>query len=113
MVEQIQWQDFDKVDMRVGRVIKVEPFSEARKPSYLLAVDFGEQIGVRRSAAALASDYSINELQGRLVVAVTNFPAKQIAHHMSEVLVLAAAAADGTLQLLQPDGETELGARIR
>ncbi len=110
---EITWQDFDNVEMRAGRVIEVDPFPEAHKPSYLLRIDFGEQGGVLQSSAALADDYELEELVGRFVVAVTNFPPKQIGPHMSQVLVLAAQDEDGTLHLLRPDGEPELGARIR
>ncbi len=109
----ISWDDFDKVDMRVGRVIEAAEFAEAHKPSFLLQVDFGSKLGVRQSVAALREDYALEDLTGRLVVAVTNFPAKQIANHMSELLVLAAVNSDGSLRLLEPDGEVELGARIR
>ena len=109
----IQWQDFDKVEMRVGRVLLAEEFPEARNPSYLLQINFGPGIGQRQSAAAIADTYTIAELKDRLVVAVTNFPPKQIANHMSEVLVLAAVNRDGSLQLLKPDAEVELGARVR
>lgn len=110
---EITWADFDRVEMRVGRVLQVDPFPEAHTPSYLLQVDFGDHGGVRQSSAALARDYEPSELENRLVVAVTNFPAKQIGPHMSEVLVLAAQEDDGRLHLLAPDGEPELGARIR
>lgn len=110
---QIEWEDFERVDMRVGRVVGVEEFAQARNPSYLLEIDFGAEIGVKRSAAAIRNLYSKEEIQGRLVVAVANFPPRQIANHMSEVLVLAGVNPDGSMRLLQPDGEVELGARIR
>lgn len=110
---QITWQEFDKVEMRVGRVTEVEPFPEAHTPSYLLRIDFGQHGGVLQSSAALADDYDREELIDRLVVAVTNFPPKQIGPHMSHVLVLAAQDEDGALHLLHPDGDAELGARIR
>ncbi|MFP3852732.1 MAG: tRNA-binding protein [Anaerolineales bacterium] len=109
----ISWQDFDKVEMRVGRVQGAIDFPEAHNPSYLLEIDFGPEIGRRKSAAAIAEFYDKGDLEGRLVVAVTNFPPKQIANHMSEVLTLAAVNKDGTLKLLEPAGEVELGARIR
>jgi tRNA-binding protein len=109
----ISWQDFDRVGMHVGKVIEVVEFPEARKPSYLLRIDFGPELGVKRSVAAIRDRYQQEELTGRLVVAVTNFPPKQIANHISEVLVLAAVNPDDTLRLLQPDGEVELGARVR
>lgn len=110
---QIAWEDFERVDMRVGRVLQVEGFMEARNPSYLLTVDFGPEIGVKQSAAAIRDLYGKEELEDRLVVAVVNFPPKQIANHISEVLVLAGVNPDGSMRLLQPDAEVELGARVR
>src|SRR3972149_8825365 len=109
----INWDDFDRVEMRVGRILAADDFSEARKPSYWLTIDFGPDLGVRRSSAAIRDLYRKEELVGRLIVAVTNFPPKQIATHMSQALVLAAVNQDGTMRLLQPDAEVELGARIR
>lgn len=110
---QITWQEFDKIEMRVGKILEVSPFPEAHAPSYLLQIDFGPDGGLVQSAAALADDYARDELVGRFVVAVTNFPPKQIGPHMSHALVLAAQDGDGALHLLQPDGAPELGARIR
>ncbi len=108
----ITWEDFDKVAMRVGRIIRVEPFSEARKPAYKLWIDFGPY-GIKKSSAQLPRWYPDPQaLVGRLVVAVTNFPPKQIGPFMSEVLVLGAIQSDGRVVLLQPDGESELGAPI-
>lgn len=112
-VTTISYPDFDRVEMRAGRVRAVQEFPQAHKPSYLLTIDFGQGLGRRQSAAAIAEFYEVDELMGRLVVAVTNFPPKQIANHMSEVLVLAAVNGDGSLRLLTPDDEVELGARIR
>jgi tRNA-binding protein len=109
----LTWDEFTRVQMHVGRIAAVDDFPKARAPSYLLHVDFGDQIGRRQSSAAIQPWYTKEELVGRLVVAVTNFPPKQIADHMSEVLVLAAVEADGRLCLLQPDGQVELGSRIR
>ncbi len=110
---QIEWEDFERVDMRVGRVLQVDDFTEARNPSYLLQIDFGPEIGTKQSAVAIRDLYNKEELQDRLVVAVVNFPPKQIANHISEVLVLAGVNADGSMRLLQPDAEVELGARVR
>lgn len=112
-MDQITWEQFERVEMRVGRVVEVNPFPEARNPSFLLSIDFGPQFGQRQSAAAIADTYGRDELMGRLVVAVVNFPPKQIANHMSEALVLAGVNPDGSLRLLQPDAEVELGARVR
>jgi tRNA-binding protein len=110
---QIEWEDFERVDMRVGRVLQVDDFTEARNPSYLLQIDFGPEIGAKQSAVAIRDLYNKEELQDRLVVAVVNFPPKQIANHISEVLVLAGVNPDGSMRLLQPDAEVELGARVR
>jgi tRNA-binding protein len=110
---QIEWEDFERVDMRVGRVLQVDDFTEARNPSYLLQIDFGPEIGSKQSAVAIRDLYIKEELQDRLVVAVVNFPPKQIANHISEVLVLAGVNADGSMRLLQPDAAVELGARVR
>jgi tRNA-binding protein len=110
---QIEWEDFERVDMRVGRVRQVDDFEEARNPSYILQIDFGQGLGTKQSAAAIRDLYSKEELQDRLVVAVVNFPPKQIANHISEALVLAGVNPDGTMRLLQPDAEVELGARVR
>jgi tRNA-binding protein len=112
-MQPIEWQDFDRVEMRVGRVVSAEEFPEARNPSYFLVIDFGAELGRRQSVAAISDEYERHELEGRLVVAVINFPSKQIANHMSEVLVLAAVNPSGSLRLLQPDAEVELGSRIR
>lgn len=110
---QIEWEDFERVDMRVGQVLQVDDFTEARNPSYLLQIDFGPEIGSKQSAVAIRDLYIKEELQDRLVVAVVNFPPKQIANHISEVLVLAGVNADGSMRLLQPDAAVELGARVR
>ena len=106
----ITWPDFEKVEMRVGRVVAVDDFPEARKAAYKLTVDFGPH-GVKRSSAQV-TNYRKEELLGRLVVAVTNFPPKRIGPFMSEVLVLGAINADDTVILLKPDDGAELGSRI-
>ena len=104
-------EDFKRVEMRVGRVIDVQDFPEARNPSYKLRIDFGP-MGRRASSAAVQPWYRKDELLGRLVVAVTNFPPRQIGPFMSEVLCLGAVESDGRVILLRPDEEAELGARI-
>src|SRR3546814_11940303 len=86
-MQQIQWDDFTKVELRVGRVLSAEPFPEARKPAYILQIDFGPDIGVRKSSAQVTVHYRPGDLVGRLVVAVVNFPNKQIGPLMSECLV--------------------------
>jgi tRNA-binding protein len=112
-MQRITWEEFEKVEMRVGRVIEVQDFPEARNPSYLLTIDFGPRFGAKRSAAAIRDLYAKEELEGRLVVAVVNFPPKQIANHISHALVLAGVNQDGSMRLLRPDAEVELGARVR
>ena len=108
---EIVYDDFARVDMRVGRVVAVEDFPEARKPAWKLTIDFGEEIGVRRSSAQV-TNYSPEELEGRLVVGVVNFPPRQIGPVRSEVLVLGASDSEGRVILLAPDTEVPLGARI-
>jgi tRNA-binding protein len=104
-------EDFQAVDMRVGRVVAIEDFPEARNPAWKLTIDFGEEIGVKRSSAQIKS-YAAEELEGRLVVAVVNFPPRQIGPVRSEVLVLGASDAEGRVILLAPDADVPLGARI-
>jgi tRNA-binding protein len=103
--------DFQKVDMRIGRIVEVRELPEARKPSYRLTIDFGP-LGTRRSVAAAKTDYTPQDLMGRQVVCVFNLPPRRIAGVSSEVLVLAATEADGTLRLLVPDPVAELGSHI-
>jgi tRNA-binding protein len=107
----IDYDDFAKVDMRVGRIVAVEDFPEARKPAWKLTIDFGEEIGLKRSSAQI-TNYSRDELEGRLVVGVVNFPPRQIGPVRSEVLVLGASDAEGNVILLGPGSEVPLGARI-
>jgi tRNA-binding protein len=107
----IDISDFEAVDMRVGRITAVEDFPEARKPAWKLTVDFGEEIGVKRSSAQV-TNYAREELEGRLVVAVVNFPPRQIGPVRSEVLVLGASDEAGRVILLAPAADVPLGARI-
>ena len=107
----IDLAEFERVDMRVGRVIAVDAFPEARKPAWKLTIDFGERLGVKRSSARIAH-YPAEELAGRLVVAVVNFPPRRIGPFLSEVLVLGALDREKGVVLLAPDAEVELGARI-
>jgi len=105
------WDEFARVDMRVGRIVEAEEFPEARKPAWKLRVDFGEEIGVRRSSAQI-TNYAREDLVGRLVVAVVNFPPKQIGPVRSECLVLGTYTGDGVVLLLAPEPEAALGDRV-
>jgi len=107
----ISYDDFLAVDMRVGRVVAVEDFPEARSPAWKLRIDFGDEIGVKRSSARI-TNYTREELEGSLVVAVVNFPPRQIGPVRSEVLVLGAVEEDGTVLILRPDGDATPGTRI-
>lgn len=108
----ISYADFDKVDVRVGRIVSAEDFPEARKPSYKLTIDFGPGIGSRRSSAQVTRHYRKDELVGRLVLAVVNFPPKRIGPFMSEVLTLGVPDAAGDVVLLAPDRDVPPGARM-
>ena len=109
--EEIVYDDFAKVDMRVGRIVEVEDFPEARKPAWKVTIDFGPEIGVKRSSAQ-STNYAREELAGRLVVAVVNFPPRQIGPFMSEVLCLGASNEAGEIILLRPDADVPVGARV-
>jgi tRNA-binding protein len=111
-MQEISWADFEKVDVRVGRVVETQPFPEARKPSIKLAVDFGSEIGVKRSSAQIAAHYTPEALLEKQVVAVLNFSAKRIAGFESEVLVLGVPDEEGAVVLLAPDREVPPGARM-
>ena len=108
---EIDFDQFRAVDMRVGRVTAVDDFPEARKPAWKLTIDFGPEIGTRRSSAQI-TNYPREELENRLVVAVVNFPPRQIGPVRSEVLVLGASDADGRVILLEPRSDVPLGSRI-
>jgi tRNA-binding protein len=108
----ITYDDFDKVDIRVGRIVRAEPFPEARKPAYRLQIDFGADIGVKKSSAQLTRHYRIDELEGRLVLGVVNFPPRQIGPVMSEVLTLGVPDADGAVVLVVPDKDVPLGGKL-
>ena len=108
----ISWQDFEKVDMRVGVVTDAKEFPEARRPAYRLWVDFGPVLGVRRSSVQITAHYRPAELIGRRVVAVVNFPPKQIGPFISEVLVLGACNEAGEVILLNPDQPVAPGSKI-
>lgn len=108
----IDISDFEKVDMRVGRITAAEAFPQARKPAYKLLIDFGPILGMRRSSAQLTTHYQPEDLRGRLVVAVTNFPARQVGPVRSEVLVLGVPDQAGAVVLLHPDLDVPLGGRV-
>ena len=108
----ISFDDFLKVELRVGRVLAAEVFAEARKPAYKLQVDFGPVLGVRKSSAQITVHYQPEDLVGRLVVAVVNFPKKQIGPLMSECLVTGFHNADGHVALCMPDQDVPLGTRM-
>ena len=111
MVE-ISWEDFEKVEVRVGMVVAAEPFPEARKPSIKLAIDFGPEVGEKRTSAQLTAHYDAEGLVGKMVVAVVNFPPKRIAGFKSEVLVLGVPDEAGEVVLLSPDHEVPPGGRM-
>ena len=111
-VEQIEWNDFEKVELRVGKVMQAEVFAEARKPAYILHVDFGDEIGIKKSSAQITELYQPEDLVGRLVVAVVNFPAKQIGPLMSECLVTGFHNENGEVALCVPDRAVPLGAKL-
>ncbi len=107
----LSFEDFEKVELRVGKVIEVQDFPEARKPAYKLKIDFGE-FGVKASSAQITTLYTKEELLGKLVVCVTNFPPRQVGPFMSEVLTTGFYREDGAVVLAQPEREVPLGARL-
>jgi tRNA-binding protein len=111
-VELIEWDDFIKVELRVGRVVRAEVFAEARKPAYVLHVDFGDEIGIKKASAQVTDLYSTEELVGKLVVAVVNFPKKQIGSLMSECLVTGFHNERGEVALCVPDKPVPLGTKL-
>lgn len=108
----LTWEEFEKTEMRVGTIVDVNDFPEARKPAYQLTIDFGTEIGVRKSSAQITKRYTKEELLNRQIVAVVNFPKKQIGKFMSECLVLGAVGTEGDVVLLAPDSRIENGLRI-
>jgi len=112
MSELIGYDDFLKVDVRVGRIVAAEVFKEARRPAYKLVIDFGPEIGERRSSAQITENYTVEDLVGRLVLGVVNFPPKQIGPMRSEVLTLGVPDAAGHVVLVAPDKDAVVGGRL-
>ncbi|CAM2995433.1 tRNA-binding protein [Flavobacterium frigoris] len=112
MENNLTWQEFERVAMHVGTIVEVNDFPEARKPAYQLTIDFGESIGIRKTSAQITKRYSNTDLLHRQIVAVINFPKKQIGKFMSECLVLGAVGEEGDVILLAPDFKIENGLRI-
>ena len=112
MTPTIAFDDFMKVDIRVGRIVKAEPFPEARKPAFKLQIDFGPEIGVKKSSAQITRHYTLEELEGRKVAAGVNFPPRQIGPAKSEVLTLGFPDADGEVVLVGVDRDLPLGGRL-
>jgi len=111
-MQTISWDDFTKVELRVGRIISAKPFPEARKPAYILEIDFGVEIGLKKSSAQITSLYKPDELIGKLVVGVVNFPVKQIGPFISECLITGFHNDNGEVVLCIPDKEAPLGAKL-
>ncbi len=109
---EISFDDFLKVDIRIGRIVKAEPFPEARKPAIKMWIDFGPELGEKKTSAQVTAHYTPEALVGRQVMAVVNFPPRQIGKFMSEVLVLGASDPDGGIVLIAPDQEVPLGERM-
>ena len=112
-MDQISYDDFAKVDIRVGRIMQAEEFPQARKPAYKLRIDFGPAIGVKNSSAQITQYYETKHLVGKLVLGVVNFPPRQIATFFSEVLTLGVILGEGDICLVHPDREVPLGSPIR
>jgi tRNA-binding protein len=110
--QELSWPEFEKVEMRVGTIVEIQDFPEARKPAYQLTIDFGIEIGIRKSSAQITKRYSKEELTGKQIIAVVNFPKKQIGKFMSECLVLGSVGEGNDIVLLTSDIKVENGLRI-
>jgi tRNA-binding protein len=111
-IKDLTWQDFEKVEMRVGTIIEANNFPEARKPAYQITVDFGSEIGIKRSSAQITKRYQKEDLIGKQIIAVVNFPKKQIGKFMSECLVLGSVGLENDIVLLSSDLKVENGLRV-
>jgi len=112
-MDDISYDDFAKVDIRVGRIVQVDDFPQARKPAYKLRIDFGPALGIKNSSAQITKYYEPKDLIGKVVLAVVNFPPRQIANFFSEVLTLGVILGDGDICLVHPDRDVPLGSSIR
>lgn len=112
MADAISFDDFLKVDIRVGKVLRAEPYPEARKPAIKMWIDFGSELGEKKTSAQVTAHYTPETLVGKQVMAVVNFPPRQIGRFMSEVLVLGLSDSDGGIVLLSPDQEVPIGGRM-
>lgn len=112
MKEEINWHDFEKIDVRIGTIIEVNDFPEARNAAYQLNIDFGEEIGIKKSSAQITNRYKKEALLGKQIIAVVNFPKKQIANFMSECLVLGIVGNDKDVVLLSPDFPIKNGSKM-
>lgn len=112
MKKNLNWEEFTKVDMRVGTIVTAQLFPEARKPAYKLEIDFGSEIGIKKTSAQITDHYQPDDLIGRQIIAVVNFPPKQIANFISECLVLGSVDEDQKVTLLQPERITNNGDRV-
>jgi len=112
IMERINWNDFEKVELRVGTIIKVEDFPQARKPAFKLTVDFGKEIGVKKSSAQITALYTKEELLGKQIIGVVNFPPKQIGPFVSEFLITGFAQENGDIVLAVPERKSVIGAKL-
>ena len=111
-MSEISWQDFEKVELRAGTILEAKAFPQARKPAYILTIDFGEELGIRKSSAQVTDLYSLEELVGKQIIAVVNFPRKQIGPFISECLVTGLVQDDGRVILAVPDKFAENGSPL-
>jgi tRNA-binding protein len=112
MENNLTWQEFEKIEMRVGTILDINDFPEAKKPAYQLIIDFGSEIGIRKTSAQITNNYNKENLIGKQIIAVVNFPKKQIGKFMSECLVLGSIGSKNDVVLLSPDFKVENGLRI-